>query len=89
MNTEADLTELQKRALERKKKITVKKTSLHDEISHHSFHFELNISQSWNLLTQMSIQKWESETGNKAPTWVDKTKVRIITLDERYDDVLK
>lgn len=76
------MTERQKRSIERKKKMTVKRLNLHD-LKHNSFHFELNTTESWNLLYTISIKKWEEETGQIAPLRVDKNKVRFINLKDK------
>jgi hypothetical protein len=76
------MTERQKRSIERKKKMTVKRLNLHD-LKHNSFHFELNTTESWNLLYTISIKKWEEETGQVAPLRVDKNKVRFINMKDK------
>lgn len=82
------MTDLEKRSLARRDKIKVNIVNLHDETKHHSFHPELNTTDAWNLLYAMSIKHYEETTGKKVSTKVDKTKVRIITLNERFDDAL-
>lgn len=80
------MTELEKRCIERRNRnIQIKKVDLHDEVEHNSFHHGLNMTDAWNLLYTMSIQKWESETGKKATHKVDKSRVKIISLHERYE----
>ena len=76
------MKEIEKSALARKGKITVKKVGLHSK-EHTSFHFELNDTESFNLLYTMSIKQWELENGKKASTRVDKSKVRIIKLKDK------
>jgi hypothetical protein len=62
--------------------------SLHDEVNHHSFHFDLTDIQKFELLAEMSIKEWETQTGKIASRRVDKTKVRKITLKEKYSECI-
>ena len=75
---------IQQRAAKRRQNIKIKKTFLHDDKEHHSFHIELSDKQSFELLAEISKKRYFEETGKDAPNNVDKTKVRFITLDERY-----
>ena len=72
------------RAINRRDKIVVNKCDLH-AIEHHSYHFELNDTQSWNLLYNMSLKDWESKNNQKASLNVDKSIVRIINLRDKYN----
>lgn len=83
MKMDKDST-LESRSQERKNRITIDRVNLHDEKNHHSFHFHLSDSQSFELLAKMSQDEWETKTGLKATNSVDKSKVRWLTLDERY-----
>ena len=72
------------RAMNRRDKIIVNKCDLHS-IEHHSYHFELNDTQSWNLLYKLSLKDWESKNNKKAPSKVDKSIVKIINLKDKYN----
>lgn len=72
------------RAINRRDKIVVTKSDLHS-FEHHSYHFELNDTQSWNLLYNISIKDWESKNNQKASLKVDKSLVRIINLRDKYN----
>lgn len=76
------MTDLEKRAAERRKNITIKQMHLHDE-KHHSFHIGLNCTDAWNLLYTMSIKKWEEENNQVAPLSVDKTSYKFINLKDK------
>lgn len=76
------MTTREERANARKNKIKIRKIKLHSS-AHNSFHFELNDTQSWNLLYTMSINEWEKQNNKKAPLKVDKTKLRIIKLEDK------
>jgi len=72
------MTPREKRRAERLKTIKVNKISLHSS-DNHSFHVGLSPIESWELLSRMSKEAWYLETGKKAPTSLNKSKVRIFT----------
>uniref|UniRef100_UPI00404706EB hypothetical protein n=1 Tax=Aliarcobacter sp. TaxID=2321116 RepID=UPI00404706EB len=72
------------RSINRRDKIIVNKCDLHS-VEHHRYHFELNDTQSWNLLYKLSLKDWELQNNQKAPTKVDKNIVKIINLEDKYN----
>lgn len=84
MMDEARLKEIRKRSEERKSRITVKKVSLHDETQSSSFHPEYDTISAWDHLMSISRLEYQRKTGKEAPNRVDKSKVKIVTKEERY-----
>jgi len=74
------------RRLARQKNATIKRVLLHDNIEHHSFHLELNDYESWELLAKMTQDEWKNTMKCDTFPALDKTKIRKITLEERYQD---
>jgi len=74
---------LEERAAQRKKSATVKKVSLKSDM-HHSFHFHLSDEESFELLAKLSKEAYFQHTGTVALDFVDKTKVKKISLSQKY-----
>jgi len=74
------MTERQKRREQRLKNIKVEKTSLHSN-DNHSFCLDLSPLEAWELLAKISKEMWFIQTGQIAPTRVDKSQVRILTRE--------
>lgn len=79
------MTDKERRREERLKCLTVTQIGLHDE-DNHAFHLSLSPRASWELLTKISHEAWYIQTGQKAPTRLDKNMVHIITKDMRVSD---
>lgn len=79
---EEKMSTLQERAAQRKQSATVVKVHLKSD-EHHSFHFHLNDEESFELLAKLSKEAYFEKTGMLAPSFVDKTKVRKISLLEK------
>ena len=77
------MSDREKRREKRLKTLTVNKTSLYSK-DNNSFHIGLSPLDSWELLARISKESWYLETGQKAPTFLDKAKVRIL---QRNKDV--
>jgi len=72
------MTPRERRRAERLKITKVNKISLYSS-DNHSFHIGLSPMESWELLSRISKETWYLETGTKAPTSLDKSKIRIYT----------
>ena len=71
------MTERQKRRVERLGNTIVQKIDLKSE-ENSAFHFNLTPLESWELLSRISKDAWFLESGQKAPSKLDKTKIKII-----------
>ena len=69
---------MKERAKERRKHITFSKVNLHSN-EHHSFHFDLDSKDSWELLARISQECWKEETGQLPSSRVDKSIYRFIS----------
>ena len=78
------MSTLKERAEQRKQNATVNKVSLKSK-EHHSFHFHLSDEESFELLAKMSKEAYFETTGTVAFDFVDKTRVRKISLRQKYD----
>ena len=72
------MSSIQERALRRRAAISITKVDLHSD-EHHSFHTHLDVKSAWELLARLSKEAWMQQTGQIAPTRVDKSIVRFIT----------
>lgn len=77
------MTDLEKRAQERRQKATIQKVDLHSN-RHNSFHTHLNVKQSWELLSKLSKEAWIEQTGKIPLNRVDKSVHRFISLDKKF-----
>ncbi len=73
---------MKERADARRKIVTVRKFDLHSH-EHHSFHFHLNLKDSWELLARLSREAWMEKTGEEPSLRVDKSIYRFITLSQK------
>ena len=71
------MTPREKRRQQRLNSIKVTKTTLYAK-DNHSFHIHLSPRESWELLARISKESWFLETGQVAPTFLDKSQMRIL-----------
>jgi len=71
------MTPREKRRAARLKTIKVTKTSLYSK-DNHGFHIGLSPLESWELLAKISKESWYLETGQVAPSFLDKSQVRVL-----------
>ena len=72
------MSSMQERAIRRRATMSIIKVDLHSD-EHHSFHTHLDVKSAWELLAKLSKEAWMQQTGQIAPTGVDKSVVRFIT----------
>jgi len=72
------MSSMHERAIRRRATMTITKVDLHSD-EHHSFHAYLDVKSAWELLAKLSKEAWMQQTGQEAPTSVDKSIVRFIT----------
>jgi len=72
------MSSMQERALRRRATMSITKVDLHSD-EHHSFHTHLDVKSAWELLAKLSKEAWIEQTGQEAPSRVDKSVVRFIT----------
>lgn len=77
LKKEGTITAHEKRREERLKIIKINKTTLYSE-DNNSFHIGLSPLESWELLARISKESWYLETGQIAPSSLDKSKIRIL-----------
>jgi len=74
------LSEREKRRAKRIGQMQVKTMHLHSD-ANHAFHTELSTEESWELLSKISQEAWQIETGEKAPLHLDRSVVNIMKRD--------